>query len=82
MTENEDRKPTFRGCCNNAKEKRYGPGPSYWWEHGEEKKASKDVEEEEFSDKSLLPGLAAQQEGGAGGSQGLRESGEAAHLQE
>lgn len=62
MTENEESRATFRGCCNNPKEKRCGPGPSLCQKHGEEKKSSKDVKEEEFSEKSTLLRIGAEEE--------------------
>lgn len=46
VTENEERRATFRGCCNNPKEKRCGPGPSLWQKQGKKRRMPKDVEEE------------------------------------
>lgn len=83
MTENEDRKATLRGCCSNPNEERCGSGPNVWQKHGEEKKASKDIQEDESSEKlTPLGGIEHKREEELGGSQTLGESGGATDLQE
>lgn len=82
VTENEDRKATLRGCCSDPNEKRCGSGPRVWQKHGEEKKASKDVKEDESSEQSTSLGIGHKREEELGGSQSLGESGGAADLQE